>query len=209
MEVSAVLVDDVTYAADSSSAAVESVLYDFEAPRWVSVHQERGGLSFGPLTLVESDPQREEFGLPEVSRRNFGSRALEVSTGRPPVISYRETWTRPPNCVYALVLPPTSTASQLDIECLGYRHPPPVDVAVTPDKRIFHYVVLMGEAGTLRVSARITPDADAYRRALAKAEIVTGTKRYGGLRDALRKEAMSSEFWFKLLSFGGRVFGGQ
>jgi hypothetical protein len=209
MEVASVLVDDISLAADGSTAAVTATLYESSEPRWVSVHPEREGPAVGPLTLLQTGRSPEPLALPPLTTRQFGTRPLTVTRRRRvSAVSYLETWTRPHNCVYTLVLPPGCAATKLTMDCPGYSYQPPLDVAVTPDHRIFHYVVLMGERGTVHVNARIERDENQYQRVVGSAETVAATARYEDLRKHIREGALSSDFWFKLLTLGGKLLGG-
>jgi|GEM_PF-5318521 len=115
-----------------------------------------------------------------------------VTPGRTLTVSYRETWTRPDNCVYALVLPPDCVASQLSINCPGYRFQPSVSLAATADERIFYYLILMGERGTLSVSARIQLDQDQQQRVLLDSKLVAATSRYADIGKSLKRGALSN-----------------
>jgi len=207
MEVSAILVDDITLGPDGSTAGVVATLYEFAQPRWVTVHPERSVLAVGPLAFVEQGSP-EGVLLPPMTTRCFGARSLPVSDDRGRTVSYRETWTTPENCVYTLVLPPAYVVAQLSVHREGGRYQPAVDVAATPDGRIFHYIVLMGERATLRVEIRIHCDEEAHQRTIANAATVAATRQYGELRGRLREGAMSADFWFKLLTLGGKLLGG-
>ncbi len=115
----------------------------------------------------------------------------------------------PENCVYALVLPPQYVATQLSVEPEGYRYPPNVEVAVSPEQRIFHYVVLMGERRTLQIKTRLSFDEEQHQHVLKSVETVTATSKYADLRNNLRNGALSSDFWFKLLDLGSKWNGGS
>jgi len=109
--------------------------------------------------------------------------------------------------VYALVLPPDCVASQLSINCPGYRFQPSVSLAATADERIFYYLILMGERGTLSVSARIQLDQDQQQRVLLDSKLVAATSRYADIGKSLKRGALSTDFWFRLLTLAGKFLG--
>jgi len=188
---------------------VTSTLYEFQEPRWVSIHREREGRRLGPITLLDEPEDRDE--LLSVAIRRFGERRLHTEgESRHPVISYRDRWTIPPWTVYALVLPTGFIASHIRLvrrEHTGWE--PEVQLGVSHDDRLFYHTVFEWTKGwhIFDVEARIEQNPRRYQNLLHSAEAVRGTNNYEHLRKAIGREVASSDFWFKLLELGGKLIG--
>jgi hypothetical protein len=197
MKVSSVLVDEILAAKEHLPARVKSVLYEFNGPRWVSIHSERGSKRVGPISLLDAHKadldQIEDFAVTE-----FAERALAVEGN---AISYRETWTIPAGSVYALVLPEGFTATPISI--VGER-PVPLELATVSGGGLFYYATFREPVREYRIEARLQHKPDDCRRIAASAEIVEGTKRFEWLRSAVTHQALSVDFWFKLVTLVGK-----
>lgn len=212
MYVSAVLVDEIRLHSNGFSApvaTVEATLYEFENRHWVSAHPSRGGQSVGPLVLVDQTTPTAALGRPLLTARRFAARSLRTDGGKEPVHHYREVWTTPENCVYVLLLPPMVVSTQLSIAQEGRPFQSRAETAVTPDARIFHYVLLMGEPCTLEIEARIVLDPEAASAVAERSETVAATSRYAGYVAQAKSGLLSSDFWFRLLGFGSKILGGS
>jgi len=208
MQIKNVLVEEISFDETNRIGVVTSTLYEFQEPRWVSIHREREGRRLGPITLLNEPQERDE--LLNVAIRRFGERQLHTEGTRRLTISYRDRWTIPPWTVYALVLPKGFIASHITVmrqERTGWE--PSLQLGVSHDDRLFYHMVFeCAETWhVFDVEARIEEDTKKYQELLKSAEAVRGTSNYEHLRRAIGREVASSDFWFKLLELGGKLIG--
>ena len=72
MKLENVLVEDVTL--KDGEAVLNSKLYEFAGPRWISLHSGKEGQALGPVTLLkDKQPSGSE---PEIVPRSFGERPM-------------------------------------------------------------------------------------------------------------------------------------
>lgn len=133
----------------------------------------------------------------------FPSRTLDKQSG---IVSYRETWTIPPWTVYALGLPKDFFAADLNARNDG--SDVRFEIASTPTGCIFYHAIFGGadQAFVCRIEARLKHDADDTMEILRGAEVVEGQRSFDPLRSAVTRRALSADFWFKLITLGGKLF---
>jgi hypothetical protein len=202
-----VLVDDIGLK-DGPVAVLNSTLYEFSEPRWISLHPGREGHALGPITVL---PDKGADKKPQqISGRVFGERQLSIDKGRHLVISYRDKWTINPWTLYALSVSIDFTVSQFKMK-RGEHSWEPMGVGVTSGKRLFYYEVFESLDGKDRelvdIEARIKRDPDRYLHQLKSADAVQGTNHFRQLRKAVTPVLVSPEFWSKLLDLGTKLIG--
>jgi hypothetical protein len=122
------------------------------------------------------------------------------------VISYRDTWTIPPWTVYALVLPAGFVPVYLRGRNQGYDHDTPLEIASSRDGRIFYYGIFYGadHPFVFHVELRLEENKKEFDKILQGSDAVKGNERFGGLRERVSRNALSSDFWFKLIDLAGK-----
>jgi len=206
MQVNNVLVEDICIDTERRVAVLNSTLYEFRDRKWVSVHWERSGKKLGPITVLD-DLQEDLRSLENFSVTQFGERILPTEGKRTLTISYRDTWTIPPWTVYVVVFPRGFVSSEIRGRNQGYDYDTPLEIASTQDNRIFYYGIFYGaeEPFVFHIDLRLEENPRESKRLLESSKVVEGRVRFDGLRKRVAREALSTNFWFRLLEMAGKL----
>ena len=207
MKLENVLVEDVTL--KDGEAVLNSKLYEFAGPRWISLHSGKEGQALGPVTLLkDKQPSGSE---PEIVPRSFGERPLKKQAGKKPVVSYSDKWTFAPWTLYALTVPVHYYLSVFKMTTEGHSWEP-AGVGATSDNRLFYYDVFEGfgekDQKVVQIEARIEQSVDKYLHQLESADTVKGTSQIQELRNAVQPVLVSPDFWSKMIELGTNLIKG-
>jgi len=210
MEVLNLLVDDIVLDGASLTGVLNSTLYEFQEPRWLSFHSEREGEKLGPMTLLKDEGATDK--LDKTSIRSFGNRRLHTDgTPANPIISYKDRWTIPFYTAYAIVLPREFVATHIEFNCtedMGWCLPLQIGLS---NERLFYHT-LFGEHRNrnhlFEIEVRLERDLKKHRVITSSADIVYGTNEFKHRGYAIVQRT-SPEFWLKLLEIGAKLIVSQ
>ncbi len=210
MQIDHLLVDEIAIDSASLVGVVKSTLYDFRQPRWVSVHQAREGHPIGPITLLKENEESNNDRV-NISARSFGERKLST-LGSPasPTISFTDTWTVPDLTLYTLVLPTYFVTTQLKIERETPDRSPTLQIGMGRSRQLFYYVLFAdwkSKMHVFRIETRLEKDERRYEELANAVDTVQGTNQFQDFRNAVRRNVLTPEFWFKLLELGAKFVG--
>jgi len=203
------LVDELVVDHSSLIGTVNSTLYEFSKPQWISYHDNHEGKKIGPMTILKEEGATN--GLLDTSIRSFGERKLRT-TGTPanPIISFSDRWTVPFYTVYALVLPEKLVATEINLNCpeeLGSCMPLQMGFS---NGRLFYHTLFSEHRNRqhmFMINARIEGDEKLYHELSNSAETVEGTSVFKNLGWMVVQETKKPDFWFKLLEIGTKFIG--
>jgi hypothetical protein len=107
--------------------------------------------------------------------------------------------------LYAVVLFKGFVASRLSIRNEKWDCGDRVEVGRTPSACVIYHAIFYG-ADACRVEARLEHNPDASMKTLRISEVVEGTKTFQTPRTAGTSQLSSVDFWFKLITLGGKLF---
>lgn len=207
MQINNLLVEDISLDETSEHGLLNSTLYEFRDPKWVSVHWERQGRKLGPVTVIEEFDKDINI-LDAFNVSAFGERKLPTETSGNIAISHRDTWTIPPWTLYVLVAPKSFIITNIEARIEGWDRDNQIDTAKTDDGQVFYYSMFWGgdHPFVFRVSVRLEKNEEKYATLLDSVDIVKGTEHFDSFRKTVSREAVSSNFWFKLIGLASKFF---
>lgn len=202
MRVENLLVEQVMYSPEESSATAVAVLYEFGARRWISPQRGVEGDRLGPMTVLNTRAKSHE--LPTAKVHSFPPYPLRVENKKHPAISHVTSWTIEPETVYALVLPRGFVAEELVLAVDEESAEP--ETGGSEDDRVFYWLLFMGRRVPIRVSGRFIGDEKRAVRELESVGVVRGRSRFAQLSDSVPRPEVDSSYWWKLLEYGSGWF---
>jgi hypothetical protein len=192
------LVEQIVYSAEDTSATADATLYEFGERRWVSPRRGVEGDSLGPITVLDTDAK--SFELPTAKVHAFPPYPLHVDPRKRSAISHVALWTVESETVYAVVLPSGFVAEELSILANDEAVDP--DIGGSDDERLFYWSLFMGRRYELRVSGLLVQDEQRATRELESVGVVRGRSRFERLSDSVPRPEVDSSYWWKFLEYG-------
>ena len=199
MEALAILIEEIRV--DNGVGSINSTLYQFDHPEWISVHLGRPGQQIGPITILHPGQEREI--LPGTSVKEFGEKPLRTggAADGSPIISHQDTWTVPSYTLYALILPELFVANRFDILVHDQdTHVIEQQIGVH-NGHLFYHVFFdypPKERNSFEVLARIERNENRYWELCRNAEVVEG-KNWKELTRRVGEQLKTPDFWGALI----------
>ncbi len=183
MQVQHLLIDNLEINSSSLSGVVNSVMYDFDKPEWISPHQDRKGVKLGPMTLLGSDVKFIPFIFDEHKLVTEGPPAKTV-------FHYHDIWTVPDNSVYVISFP----QGYLDDIFKIASHPEdrigPIQRAFSDDQRIFYFSFFPYRC-SLEIKVRLARNEMKVFKVANSEDVVNNSENFRTLVNGYAKELIS------------------